>query len=323
MENKFIGIDISKQTFDASFQLSNKWHFFSLNNKVDGYEALAEHLNPGDVLVMEASGPYYLLLANYFYSKGFKVVVVNPLVIKRYSQMRLYRAKTDKKDAQTIAEYVASNELKIWKPEEEQISKLKQLQTAIEGLQKASHQISRQLEAMRATGVLDKELEKDLSQTITYLKKKIQKLEKRQLQIATKYYNETLKRLQTIPGIGRKTAVMLITITNDFRKFNNYKKLIAYVGFSPRIYQSGSSINGKGHICKMGKAQIRKLLYMCSWSAKHKNKACIEMYERLKAKGKPERVIKVAIANKLIKQAFALIKNNQFYNENYQSKACF
>ena len=52
--------------------------------------------------------------------------------------------------------------------------------------------------------------------------------------------------------------------------------------------------------------QIRKLLYMCSWTAKRYNKTCKEMYERLHAKGKPERVIKVAIANKLLKQIFAV-----------------
>ena len=46
---------------------------------------------------MEASGPYYLSLASYLYSKQVQVVVENPLVIKRYSQMRLYRAKTDRK----------------------------------------------------------------------------------------------------------------------------------------------------------------------------------------------------------------------------------
>ena len=67
----------------------------------------------------------------------------------------------------------------------------------------------------------------------------------------------------------------------------------------------------------MGKAQIRKLLYMCTWSAKRSNKPCIDMYERLKAKGKPERVIKIALANKLIKQAFAIGMNKTFYLENY------
>jgi len=46
---------------------------------------------------MEASGPYYLSLANFMYDKGFKVYVVNPLKIKRFSQMNFNRAKTDKK----------------------------------------------------------------------------------------------------------------------------------------------------------------------------------------------------------------------------------
>ena len=73
----------------------------------------------------------------------------------------------------------------------------------------------------------------------------------------------------------------------------------------------------------MGKAQIRKLLYMCSWTAKKYNKGCVEMYERLKKKGKPERVIKIELANKLLKQAFAIAKNKTMFNENYQSKVCF
>lgn len=244
-------------------------------------------------------------------------------MIKRYSQMRLQRAKTDKKDARTIAEYSAINDLKQWKPEEAQVSKLKQLQTAIEGLRKASHQISRQLDALETTGVLDARLKKDLSQTIASLKKKINTLERRQQSIAEEHYPQTLNKLRSIPSIGNKTAVMLIVVTNDFKNFDHYKKLIAYVGFSPRIYQSGTSVKGKGHICKMGKPQIRKLLYMCSWTAKRCNKACREMYERLRAKGKPERVVKIALANKLLKQAFSIVKNNNLYREDYQHKICF
>jgi hypothetical protein len=73
----------------------------------------------------------------------------------------------------------------------------------------------------------------------------------------------------------------------------------------------------------MGKSQIRKLLYMCSWTAKKCNKNCKEMYERLKAKGKPERVIKIAIANKLLKQAFAIATSKEKYIENYQPNGCF
>ncbi len=60
-------------------------------------------------------------------------------------------------------------------------------------------------------------------------------------------------------------------------------------------------------------------MYISSWTAKFYNKACANLYDRLKAKGKPERVIKVAIANKLLKQAFAVVKSKRMYDENYVS----
>ncbi len=93
--------------------------------------------------------------------------------------------------------------------------------------------------------------------------------------------------------------------------------MVAYVGFSPRIYQSGTSVKGKGHICKMGKSQIRKLLYMCSLTAVRCNEKCKEMNERLLERGKPKRVAKIAVANKLLKQCFAIVNNGEKYKINY------
>ena len=75
------------------------------------------------------------------------------LVIKRFSQTNLYRAKTDKKDAKTIAEYAEKYELKKWNPESENAKKLRQLYTRIEMLRKQVHQNKRQLEAFSASGV--------------------------------------------------------------------------------------------------------------------------------------------------------------------------
>jgi transposase len=167
-------------------------------------------------------------------------------------------------------------------------------------LNKQIHQSKRQFEAFESTGSLGKSLEKDLERIIKNLEKSKIILEKKIREITQKEYGETLKMLLKISGVGIKTATMMCVITENFTKFENHKQLTAYVGFSPRIFTSGTSVKGRGHICKMGKGQIRKLLYLCSWSAKRVNKTCIEMYERLKAKGKPERVIKVAIANKLI-----------------------
>ena len=185
------------------------------------------------------------------------------------------------------------------------------------------HQSERQLEALTATGVMDKDLKSILQGIVSYLTCKRNKVEKQIEEIAQSVYKSTLDRLKSIPGIGTKTAIMLTVITGNFENFETHKQLIAYVGFSPRIYQSGTSVKGKGHICKMGKSQIRKLMYLCSWSAKRCNKDCVDMYERLLEKGKPERVIKIALANKLLKQAFSIAKNKTYYDENFNKKTCF
>lgn len=314
---KFIGIDISKQTFDVSFLENGKWHHQVLENKTIGFKKLAKILNPEVWVVMEASGSYYLPLAEYLAGIGIKVSVVNPLVIKRFSQTNLYRAKTDKKDAQTIAEYAEKYELKQWRPESENAKKLRQLYTRIEMLRKQIHQNRRQLEAFSASGFLDNILRNEIKSSIKFLENKIKKLENEMNRISLEEYSETMENLQSIPGVGKQTAMMMCLITNNFEKFDHYKQLIAFVGFSPRIYQSGTSVKGRGHICKMGKSQIRKLLYLCSWSAKRWNKTCKEMYERLKEKGKPERIIKIAIANKLIKQIFAIGKSKEKYQPNF------
>ncbi|WP_177761900.1 IS110 family transposase [Flavobacterium sp. I3-2] len=314
---KIIGIDISKQTFDVSFKRKERWDYFVFPNEEKGFKQLLNLIEQVDWVVMEASGSYYFPLATFLSSRNIKVCVENPLVIKRFSQTMLYRAKTDKKDARTIAEYGEKYDLKQWEQESENCTKLRHLYTRVELLNKQIQQNKRQLEAFESSGSLDKFLEKTIKKDLSNLEKTKHKIEVEMERLAKQQYGQTIENIESIPGIGRKTAMMLSLITDNFKKFENYKQLIAYVGFSPRIYQSGTSVKGKGHICKMGKAQIRKLLYMCSWSAKHCNKTCKEMYDRLKSLGKPERVIKIAIANKLLKQAFAIAKANGKYQENY------
>lgn len=301
-------------------------HKVYANNK-KGFKAFRARIGQLEIptVVMEASGPYYLNLAGYLHSHDIGVTVVNPLKIKRFGQMKFYRAKTDKKDSSMIMEY-GESELKSltqWQPEGKGVQALKQLRTTVELLQKQLNQSKNQLEAFKSSGLLDKGVEKSLEKVTKTIEKAIKDTEAQMLDVCKTYYQESLTLLTSIPSIGNKTAMMLIAITDNFQRFSHYKQLIAYVGLAPRVYQSGTSVNGKGHICKMGKSQIRKLLYMCSWTAKFCNKTCREMYERLKGKGKPERVIKVAIANKLLKQVFAVATSKQKYIENYQPNICF
>jgi len=316
--SKIIGIDISKQVFDVSFFDQQLWNHYVFKNTDSGFKELLKFVEKGDVVIMEASGTYYLPLAEYLYSQGINVVVENPLSIKRYAQSRLKRAKTDKADSKIIAEYGKKNmdELSLWNAESKVCIRIRQMHTRIQMIQKQISQTYNQLEAFRSSGFLDEKLELEIKDSAKQLLSGKELLEKEIEKLALEEFGETIECLTSIPGIGVETAIMLTVITDDFKKFNHYKQLIAFVGFSPRIFESGSSVRGKSSICKMGKSQIRKLLYLCSWSAKRWNKKCKEMYERLINNGKAERVAKIALANKLLKQAFAIGKKKEKYIEN-------
>lgn len=262
-------------------------------------------------------------LAKYLHGKGRDVRVANPLSVRRFSQMNLNRAKTDRKDAQVIAQYAAMEKEKPWSPAGQATTRMGQVTTALESVNKQLTMNRNQLGAFRATGDTDPGVTKALEVLVATLSRTKAALEKQLAAMANESYGDTVKLLLGIPGIGPKTAAMLTVVTDNFQKFAHYKQLIAYVGFSPRLYESGTSVRGKGHICKMGKGQVRKALYMCTWSAKKYNKACMEMYDRLRAKGKPEKVIKVALANKLLKMAFAVATKKELYTENYEPKICF
>jgi len=123
-------------------------------------------------------------------------------------------------------------------------------------------------------------------------------------------------QLKSIPGMGSKTSLLLIVISGGFSKFNNHKQLASYVGISPRIFESGTSVKGKSKICKMGMSKIRALLYMCAWSAKRCNETCKALYDRLVEKGKSKKLALIAVVNKLLKQAFAIATKKILFSEN-------
>ena len=113
---------------------------------------------------------------------------------------------------------------------------------------------------------------------------------------------------------------MLLVLTNGFTNFENASQLCCYAGITPIIRESGSSVRGKSRISKMGNPKLRNLLFMCSFTACKHNKACREIYQRIIAKGKSKKLALIAVCNKLLKQAFAVVKSGLPYDENFVSK---
>ena len=113
---------------------------------------------------------------------------------------------------------------------------------------------------------------------------------------------------------------MLLLFAGGFTRFDNYRQVIALAGLSPREHTSGTSISGKVRITKMGGGLIRGKLFRCSFSAKKTNAACAALFDRLVAKGKNKKLALIAVCNKLLKQAFAIVKSGVPYQADFSSK---
>ena len=78
-------------------------------------------------------------------------------------------------------------------------------------------------------------------------------------------------------------------------------------------------LRGCSGISKQGNPKLRNLLFMCRFNACKSNKACRELYERIVAKGKSKKLALIAVANKLMKQAFAIAKSVLIYDPEFRS----
>lgn len=312
-----VGIDVSKLSFDIARTIDGKVKHQALTYSAEGIEELIR-LTPEDAhYVMEATGVYHTRLALKLHEAGRRVSVVNPLVIKRFAQMQLSRAKSDKADAQLICRYGEQHPLSLWAPSPSDIIELQQAHSWLDDLIRERTRLQNRQEALSHQATASDFVIRQMAAQQQHLDEQIAACEAHLEAVVKKSFAELYKRLQTIPSIGRKTAIELIIITDGFRRFEDVKGLSAYVGISPTTYSSGTSVKGKGGISKMGKGRMRQLLYMCSWTARSCNKACKALYARLSALGKPPKVINVAIAHKLLRQAHAVATKGIVYSENY------
>ena len=127
-------------------------------------------------------------------------------------------------------------------------------------------------------------------------------------------------QLCSIPSISKITATEFIVVSNAFKNFDTAKEFACFIGISPCINESGSSVRGYRGISRIGDAHTRSTLYMCAMMAKVCNKACKNTFDRLVERGKPKKLALIAVMNKLIKQAFAIVKSRSMYCENHQTK---
>jgi transposase len=313
------GIDVSKDTLDCCYGTEDgREVHLKVSNDEKGFRQLYKECGRRKY-VMETTGPYYLRLALWLKEKQCSVCVENALVIKRFIQMNQERSKNDKKDARWIFHYSQQRELKEWRvPAREQVE-CQQLLRGIESYNRQRTMMLNQLHSIETLPWQSVEMMRSIKAMVRKIESEIDKLQQLLEEKLKTWAPNQSENLQSIPGLGKRAAAMLIVFTEAFEKVENYRQLICLAGLSPREFTSGSSVRGKTRICKMGGGHLRSILYMCSMSAIKNNKACKALYERLRAKGKNGKVALIAVCNKLLKQAFAIAKSGRKYDENYLS----
>ena len=310
----FVGIDISKDVFDVYDSKSGHYQY---SNDEKGFKLFKKSITIEHWCVMEATGCYHQQLAIYLFDNGLRVSVINPLIIKRFIQMKLNRVKTDKSDAKMICRYGEEQALDLWSPEPGYILESKTLQGVVRLYFKQRTALKNTLHAMSTSKRGKGKLMRSIVRQLRILDKEIGLLEAEIEKLIRANEQELYTRLNTIPGVGRKTAMLLIVSTNGFRDFESSRQLSSYFGLAPNERSSGSSIRGKSRISKTGDSLVRNHLFLCSFTACIHNPQCKALYDRIVLKGKSKKLALIAVCNKLIKQAYGIAKSGLDYDRNH------
>lgn len=314
-----IGLDVSKDTIDATLiTTKGSKDYIKISNSTEGFENLINWIKTKRIrkiaISMEATGIYYEQAAEYL-SALYTIFVINPLKIKEYAKSQFSHTKTDKADSKLIAEFAnrhldkltsfrSSENPILYKLvnllqqlKEQQKETLNRLHTAKDIYIKSTHEAIIEL------------LEEKIDQT----SKRIEGMIKQKESLNIEYQN-----LQTIPAIGKETAVILLRHLTD-KNFETANKFVAFAGLSPKIEQSGTSVNKKGRLSRYGHRQLKRALFMPALVAYRMN-AFPQLVRNLEAAKKPKMIIIVALMRKLAKIAFYIHKTkNPFDKARHQT----
>jgi transposase len=318
---KFIGIDIGKATFLVALpQVDGGYQVEEFANDEEGISNLLPLLDQQVHCVMEATGSYSMLLSYTLSEQGYTVSVINPRQAAHFSQMLLRVTKTDRMDAILLAKYGEHMQPAVFQPNSKTMLHLKQKRTLLRQLKKQRTALIRLQEAHAHQPTQDQKTQSTMQSMVEAIEQHQQQVEQSLYQTTQQAYAELMKIVTSVKGIGKEIATALIVTTAGFTRFDNAKQLAKFIGICPTHHQSGSSVKGKSTIARRGDPHLRSLLYMATLSAIRHNQACKALYDRLKAKGKASKVALIAVANKLIRQVFALVSAKTIYQDGYTSK---
>lgn len=304
MKEPIIGIDIAKDRLDAHRAADGAEAGFS--NDAPGLRRLLRWLGPAPVrVIFEATGRYHLALERALEAAGHGVVKVNPRQAKRFGEALGVRAKTDRADAAMLARMGVALALEPLPVRSEYLRDLTELVVARRALVK-----DRIAARNRAPGLSLPLLKRQNAARLKRIEAELAVLDR---EIAARIAADPALAgrravLVSIPGLSDITAAALIAMAPELGAMD-HRQAGKLAGLAPITRQSGTW-RGQAFI-RGGRAELRQSLYMPALVAIRRNPDMAAFADRLRARGKPSKVIITAVMRKLFITANALIREER------------
>lgn len=321
----WLGVDVASQSFHAAVARdgvdARNWakapHAEFAHSKQGVGKLLAwlraQGVAPDELagVCVESTGPYSHHFAAYANGRLGPISIINPARSRTFARTLGVQHKTDEVDACVLAYFGHSFRPSAAPPRPAVLVALRELCRAYEALysNRAAHE--RRLQ----TKPESKEVRAMYRRVIRALTKEMERLQARMRELIASEpkLRADAKRIASVPGLGERTAQVLLAEFGDLREYNR-DELVALAGLYPRQHESGSSVRKRPRLAKGGKANVRAVLYMAAMSALQCNPVMKAFGQRLAKHGKTPMQVLCAVMHKLLRIAHALVKSGQDFD---------
>jgi transposase len=299
--SSYVGIDVSKARLDMAELGGRVWQ---VDNTPDGIAMLVQQMAEmqPELIVVEATGGYQRSVVDGLFHAGLCVAVVNPARVRQFARASGVLAKTDKLDAQVLAQFGQRVQPKRYEGKseaEKELSALLVRRKQLEEMLKAEQN------RLRTTvGSLRSSVER----MIAILKEEKKRLEEQIEQFLNeqKSWQPPREILSSAPGVGKVTTATLLADLPELGKMDR-KKIAALVGVAPMNYDSGKRRGYRK--TKGGRTDVRSVLYMSTLVATRYNPLIQAQYQDLLRRGKVKKVALTACMRKFLTILNAMMRD--------------
>jgi transposase len=281
------GVDVSSQFLDVRVGRDGVSAHF--DNDAEGIVQLAEfcQLHQVHLVVTEATGGYEQLAFGLLWAGGIEVAIVNARSVRKFAQAMNILEKTDQIDAGVIAWYAETKKVVAMRPASVEQQRLKALVTRLRQLTEMRAMQRNQRLLVTEAGVLE-----HFHQLLVFLEKAIAGLIG-----SDPIWQKLDQSFRSIKGVADRTVARLMAELPEIGTLSN-KKISKLAGLAPLADDSGKS-KGKRRIYG-GRHGVRDILYVVATCVSRYNTDFSAFQARLTKAGKPKKVIRIALAHKLL-----------------------